>query len=422
MSEIRTRRGFLGRGVLGATNAALAATGLAGGRVEAADTRHAPEGEDYYEKLGVTKIINAAGTYTALTASIMPPSVQAAVARAAKHPVRLHELQQAAGEYLARRLQCEGAMVTAGAASALTLATAAAMTLGNKPAIHSIPTDVSGLKNEVIAQKTHRYEYDHAIRNCGARFVEVVTLAEYESAFTERTVMTNFFNAAEGGEISREDWIRVAHQHGVPCLNDAAADVPPISNLWNYTKMGFDMVAFSGGKGMRGPQNAGLLLGRRDLIAAATQNNNPSSDTVGRGMKVSKEQIVGMVAAVDWFLSQSDEGMETEFRRRADRVAAQVKSIPTLEAQIVIPKVAANAVPHLLLRYDTQRVKIRPVEVMAELRKGTPSIELNPQTGKKPGAGLPSDESTIVVGVWMLEPGEDVIVGKRLREVLSKAA
>jgi L-seryl-tRNA(Ser) seleniumtransferase len=417
MDENRTRRGFLGW-----TNAALAATGLAGGQVEAADSRHAQEGEDYYEKLGVTKIINAAGTYTALTASIMPPSVQAAVARAAKHPVRLHELQQAGGEYLAKRLQCEGAMVTAGAASALTLATAAAMTLGNKTAIHSIPTDVSGLKNEVIAQKTHRYEYDHAIRNCGARFVEVATLAEYESAFTERTVMTNFFNAAEGGEISREDWIRVAHQHGVPCVNDAAADVPPISNLWNYTKMGFDMVAFSGGKGMRGPQNAGLLLGRKDLIAAATQNNSPSSDTVGRGMKVSKEQIVGMVAAVDWFLSQTDEAMEAEFRRRADRVAAQVKSIPTLEAQVVIPKVAANAVPHLLLRYDTQRVRIRPVEVMAELRKGTPSIELNPQTGKKPGAGLPSDESTIVVGVWMLEPGEDVIVGKRLREVLGKAA
>jgi L-seryl-tRNA(Ser) seleniumtransferase len=173
---------------------------------------------------------------------------------------------------------------------------------------------------------------------------------------------------------------------------------------------------------MRGPQNAGLLLGRKDLIAAATQNNSPSSDTVGRGMKVSKEQIVGMVAAVDWFLSQTDEAMETEFRRRADRVAAQVKSIPTLEAQVVIPKVAANAVPHLLLRYDTQRIKIRPVEVMAELRKDTPSIELNPQTGKKPGAGLPSDESTIVVGVWMLEPGEDVIVGKRLREVLSRAA
>ena len=313
-------------------------------------------------------------------------------------------------------------MVTAGAASALTLATAAAMTLGNRTAIHNIPTDVTGLKNEVIAQKAHRYEYDHAIRNCGARFVEVVTLADYEAAFTERTVMTNFFNAAEQGEISREDWIRVAHSRGVPCLNDAAADVPPISNLWNYTKMGFDLVAFSGGKGIRGPQNAGLLLGRKELIAAAAQNNSPSSDTVGRGMKVSKEQIVGMVAAVDWFLSQTDASLEAEFRRRADKIAAQLKNIPTLTASVVIPNVAANAVPHLLLRYDTQRIKIRPVDVMAELRKGTPSIELNPQTGKKPGAGLPSDESTIVVGVWMLQPGQDLIVARRIKEILERAS
>ena len=407
------------RGFLGWANSGLAAMGLAGGKLEAKD--HALAGEDYYEKLGVTKIINAAGTYTALTASTMPPSVQAAVARAAKHPVRLHELQQAAGEYLAKQLKCEGAIVTAGAASALTLATAAAMTLGNRSAMHSIPTDVTGIKNEVIAQKGHRYEYDHAIRNCGAKFVEVVTLAEYEAAFTERTVMTNFFNAAESGEISREDWVRVAHKHGVPCLNDAAADVPPISNLWNYTQMGFDMVAFSGGKGMRGPQNAGLLLGKKNLIDAAHRNNNPNSDTVGRGMKVSKEQIVGMVAAVDWFLSQSDAAMEAEFRHRAERIAAQLKSIPTMESKVVIPNVAANAIPHLLLRYDTQRVKIKPSDVMVELRKGTPSIELNPQTGKKPGAGLPADESTIVVGVWMLEPGEDLIVARRLKEVLGKA-
>ena len=415
MQGNRTRRRFLGW-----ANSALAGLGLAGQKLEAADTRHALDGEDYYDKLGVTKIINAAGTYTALTASTMPPSVQAAVARAAKYPVRLHELQKASGEYLALKLKCEAAMVTAGAASALTLATAAAMTLGNKSAIHSIPTDVAGLKNEVIAQKGHRYEYDHAIRNCGARFVEVATLAEYEAAFNERTVMTNFFNAAEQGEISREDWISVAHRHGVPCLNDAAADVPPISNLWNYTQMGFDMVAFSGGKGMRGPQNSGLLLGRKDLIAAATQNNSPNSDAVGRGMKVSKEQIVGMVAAVDWFLSQSDAAMEAEFHRRAGRIAAQLKNIPTLEPRVVIPNVAANAVPHLLLRYDPQRVKIRPGEVMAELRRGTPSIELNPMTGKKSGAGLPCDENTIVVGVWMLEPGEDLIVARRLKEVLGR--
>ena len=231
---------------------------------------------DYYDKLGVTKRINAAGTYTYLTGCLMPPSVQAAVAEAAKHPVFLEELQQAAGKYLAQKLRCESAMVTAGAASAVTLGTAACMTVANGPtAGHLMPTDMAGLKNEVITQKAHRYEYDHAMRNCGIRFVEVETIEQYEAAFTPNTVMCFFYNAADGGQISRQDWIRVAHAHNVPCLNDAAADVPPISNLWNYTQMGFDLVAFSGGKGMRGPQNAGLLLGRADLIAAATKNNSP---------------------------------------------------------------------------------------------------------------------------------------------------
>ena len=382
--------------------------------------RHAAdEGEDYYDKLGVAKIINAAGTYTILTASIMPPPVQTAVARAAKHPVRLMDLQAKAGEYLAQRLRCEAAMVTAGAASALTLGTAACMTVANKSAPHDMPTGVTGLKNEVIVQKAHRYDYDHALRNCGIRFVEVATMAEYEAAFNDRTVMAHFFNAAEQGRISREDWIRVAHKHGVPCFNDAAADVPPISNLWNYTHMGFDLVTFSGGKGIRGPQNAGLLLGRKDLIAAAAANNNPFDDCVGRGMKVAKEQIVGMVAAVDWFLSQSEEAMQTEFQRRAERIAAHLKDVPTLQSRIVVPPVA-NQVPHLLIRYDQQRVKISPLAVAEQLRRGTPSIELNPATGRDDGsAGLPSDASTIVVGVWMLEAGEDMLVARRLREVLT---
>jgi L-seryl-tRNA(Ser) seleniumtransferase len=411
-----TRRAFLGW-----SNWLLAGSGLAA-RPLAADARQAAQGEDYYAKLGVTKIVNAAGTYTALTASIMPPAVQAAVARAAKSPVRLAELQTAAGEYIARLLHCEAALVTDGAASALTLGTAACMTRANRAAIHNIPTDLAGLRNEVIVQKAHRYDYDHAIRNCGARFVEVETLEQYEAAFTERTVMAHFFNAAEGGAIGREEWIRVAHAHGAPCFNDAAADVPPISNLWNYTQMGFDLVTFSGGKGIRGPQNAGLLLGKKELIAAAALNNSPISDTVGRGMKVAKEQIVGMVAALDWFLAQSDASLEAEFRRRAERIAAQLKGMPTLECNIAIPNVAANAVAHLMIRYDQRRVRISPLAVMQELRRGSPSIELHPATGRVRQGGLPSDENTIVVGVWMLQPGEETIVARRLREVLAKAA
>lgn len=403
---------------------ALGGIVTAGGGVQASERtrRGKAEGVDYYEKLGVTKIINAAGTYTTLTASTMPVPVQAAVAEAAKYPVRLIELQQRAGEYLAMRLQCEAALVCAGAASGLTLGTAACITLGNKQAVQIIPTEMSGLKNEVITQKAHRYGYDHALRNCGIKFVEVETLDEYDRAFTDRTVLTHFFNAAEGGQISREDWIRVAHQHDVPCFNDAAADMPPISNLWNYTKMGFDLVTFSGGKGIRGPQNAGLLLGRRDLIEAAAANNNPYDDTVGRGMKVAKEQIIGMVAAVDWLLSQTDEGMEREFYRRAVFISKALRGVPTIEARIYVPPVA-NHVPHLLIRYDQKRVKISPLEVAEKLRSGTPSIELNPATGTNSGsAGLPADENTVVVGVWMLEPGEDRIVARRLGKVLLEAS
>src|SRR5713101_6291518 len=283
-------------------------------------SKSAPQAVDYYQKLGVTPFINAAGTYTVLSASTMPDEVQAAVALAAQRPVNLNELHDAAGQYLAKRLRCEAVLITAGAAAALVVGTAACVTTGADPAILSIPTDMNGLKNEVIVQKSHRYGYDHAIRNCGVRFVEVETLEQYEQAFNERTVMTHFFNAGEE-HISREDWLRVSHQHGVPCFNDAAADVPPISNLWNYTQMGFDLVTFSGGKGLRGPQCTGLLLGRKDLIEAARKNNSPNSNTIGRGLKVAKEDIIGMVAAVDWFLSQDDAAMEAEFRKRADRIA-----------------------------------------------------------------------------------------------------
>src|SRR5229473_2556445 len=414
-----SRRKLLRKGAQAVLAGGVAVSGLPTLESRASATA-APKAVDYYQKLGVTPFINAAGTYTVLSASTMPDEVQAAVALAARQPVNLNELLDASGAYLAKRLRCEAALVTAGAAAALVVGTAACISMGNEQAILNLPTDMAGLKNEVIVQKSHRYGYDHALRNCGIRFVEVETLEQYEQAFTERTVMAHFFNAGSG-IISREDWVRVAHKHGVPCFNDAAADIPPISNLWNYTQMGFDLVTFSGGKGLRGPQCTGLLLGRKDLIEAARQNNSPNSNTIGRGLKVAKEEIVGLVAAVDWFLSRDDAVMEAEYRKRAERIAGQLKSIPTVQTQIFIPPVA-NHVPHLLVTYDQSRVKITGVKVMEKMRQGTPRIELNPGTGGPPAsAGLPGGSNTIVVGVWMMQPGEDLVVAKRLREVLQGA-
>jgi L-seryl-tRNA(Ser) seleniumtransferase len=168
---------------------------------------------------------------------------------------------------------------------------------------------------------------------CGARIVEVVTLDDYKRAFTPNTIMTNFFNAAEAGEIDRQTWLDVAHQHNVPCHIDAAADMPPIENLWKYTGMGYDLVSFSGGKGIRGPQNAGLLLGKKHLTDLAAANNNPNSDAVAAARRGQK--IVGMVAAVDWLLEQNDQSSRSQYMH-VDIIKQAVKDVPTL-AGVHIP-------------------------------------------------------------------------------------
>jgi L-seryl-tRNA(Ser) seleniumtransferase len=375
--------------------------------------------DDYYAKLGVPTIINAAGTYTYLTAALMPPQVRSAVARAALHPVVLKDLQLASGAYIAKKLRCESALVTSGASAALTLATAACIASKRGLAAAQIPQPCGS--DEVIVQKAHRYEYDHAMLLCGVKIVEVVTLEDYKRAFTPKTVMTNFFNAAEGGEIDRETWLKVAHEHNVPCHNDAAADMPPISNLWKYTGMGFDLVCFSGGKGIRGPQNAGLLLGRKHLIDLAMDNDSPNSDAVGRGMKVAKEQIVGMVAAVDWLLEQDDVDDEAEYMKRAQTIVASVKDIPTMKVEIYTPEIA-NHVPHLMLAYDPGVVGVTPKQVQERLRQQRPRIELNPATGSAGRFGTHSNENTIVIGTWMMQPGEAEIVARSLRAALTHSA
>ncbi|MFN2975963.1 selenocysteine synthase [Terriglobus aquaticus] len=416
-----TRRGFVG--ALGALAASLRSAGAAAQTAPAAAI--APAGVDYYDELGVTKIINAAGTYTALTAACMPPEVVEAVRVAALHPVRLHDLQQKAGEYLAQRLRCEGAVVTCGASSAITLATAACLQAANpKLQITDMPQNLGTAKKQVIVQRAHRYGYDHAIFTPGARITEVLTMDDYKRACgAGDAVMTNFFNAAEDeigpegpAQIGREEWLRVAHDYGIPCHIDAAADMPPISNLWKYTGMGFDLVSFSGGKGIRGPQNAGVLLGKKRLTDLAHANNNPN-DGVCRGMKVAKEQIVGMVAAVDWVLSHTEEQMQGNYQERADLIASTLRGLPGVRTETVTPHIA-NHVPHLLVRVDPAVSRVPASAVLTAVRAGTPSIELNPNSCRPANQGIPSDANTLVVGVWMLQPGEDRVVGRALRTAL----
>ena len=225
----------------------------------------------------------------------------------------LDELHEKAGAYLAERLQCEAALVTAGCASAITMGTAACIAGNDADRIRRLP-DAAGMKHEVILQKSHRNGYDHAIRNTGAKLVEVESEQELEAAIGANTAMLFYLNhAAKDGRIGPEQFTKIGKKHSIPTMIDAAADVPPVENLFRFTKMGYDLVTFSGGKGLRGPQSTGLLLGRKDLIAAATLNNSPHSDSVGRTNKVNKEEIVGLVTAVDLFLERDHDAVWNEW-------------------------------------------------------------------------------------------------------------
>ena len=269
-----------------------------------AEVEEAVKGRDLIEELGVRSFINAAGTFTALTGSLMRPEAVAAMQVASRKYVRLEDLRNAVGKRIAELLQCPAALVTAGCASALSVATAACITGNDRGRVRRLP-DTTGMKNEVIVQKTHRVNYDHAIRNAGVRMIEVVTREEMEKAINERTAMMFFLNASDPrGKVHHDEFIAIAKKHNIPTLIDAAADVPPVENLWRFTKMGFDLVGFSGGKGLRGPQSAGLLLGRKDLIEAAKLNFGPEGDSLCRTNKVNKEETIGMLVALETYLNQ----------------------------------------------------------------------------------------------------------------------
>ncbi len=364
---------------------------------------------DYFRELGVRPFINAAGTYTAMTASLMPREVMEAINYASEHYVMLDELHDRIGERIATLVHSEAAMVTSGAASALTLGTAAVLTGMDRQKMIDLP-NLTGMKSEVIIQKSHRFGYDHAVRNCGVHLVEVETRDDLERLVGDKTAMMLFYNNNnKEGRIQDEEFVQLGKKHGVPTLNDAAADVPPVDNLWKYTKMGFDLVTFSGGKGIRGPQSAGLLLGRKDLIAAARLNAPPNGNTIGRGLKVNKEEMVGMLAALELYLAKDHAQEQREFERRADVIRSSAAAVPGVTADVFVPEIA-NHVPHVRITWDAKAKGMTADEVVKSLRDGEPSI------------GARSENDALVVGVWMMRPGEDKIVARRIRQTLERVS
>ena len=298
-------------------------------------------------------------------------------------------------------------MVTSGAASGLTLATAACITGADRAKVRRLP-DTAGMKNEVIIQKSHRYGYDHAVRNCGIRYVEIETAAEFERAVSERTAMAHFFNTNDPvGRIKLADFAALAKKHGIPSLNDIAADVPPVENLARSIQLGYDLVTVSGGKGLRGPQSCGLLYGRRDLIKAARQNAPPNSDAIGRGMKVNKEELLGMMVALELYYKRDHQADWREWERRVNVIRDSVRSIRGVESEMFVPEIHYR-VPHVRIRWSSD-IKLTVADAIRRLREGEPSIEVRPNSGE----GLE-------MGVWMLERGELELVARRLREILKE--
>lgn len=358
-----------------------------------------------YEELGVPTVINAQGTMTMLGGSLIRPEVEAIMSQAAKHFVGIPALEVAAGKRIAEMLklpQRYSALVTSGAAAAIQSGLAGILTGDNESLIRQLP-DLTGMKSEVIIQKSHRNPFDHQLRATGVKLVEIETRDQLRRAVNERTAMMHFSNFANAaGQIKVDEWASLAKEFKVPCMNDAAADTPPVSHLWDYTNMGFDLVTFSGGKALRGPQCAGLLVGREDLIGYALLNNSPHEDTLGRGQKVGKEEIIGMVKALELYLAEDHDALAREWQQRLETIAKQISKVPGVSTSFFTPDIA-NHVPHMQITWEA-KIALTAPQATQILRSGSPSIAVGGGEGR-PG---------LLICSFMLQPGEERMVAEQL--------
>lgn len=391
----------------------------------AAATGKTPTSE-VYRRLGVRPFINARGTWTYLSGSLELPEVRKAVDAAAQHFVDIFELQQGAGKKLAELSGTESGMVTSGAAGAMAAA-AAGCIAGKDPAkVWQLP-DTTGLKNEVV-MLGGRSAFDSAIRLTGAKLVVVGTLEDLPKALNDKTAM--IYTTWLGAPLEKA--LQTAKAAKVPLMLDDAAGIPPIGNLTLYAKMGVDLFCFSGGKGLRGPQCSGILLGRKDLIEAALAQCSPWEGAVCRAMKVGKEEIIGVLAAVEWWTKQDLDALNKEWSKRVDRISKIVETVPGVTTEVKIPE-DGNRYPTLTVKWDEDAWKFSVADCDRALREGEPRIEVltssNPslvpaveegwQEGRKK---TPRRHDQLQIISMTLQDGEELVLGKRLREILSKAS
>ena len=402
------RRGFLGS--VGALTGLLVAPRKAFSWASKSEVKGFGSSGNPYEELGVTTVINCQGTMTVLGGSVLRPELEAVMAQAGQHFVRILELEVAAGKRIAEMLKLPAghtALVTSGAAAAIQSGLAGILTGSNEQFIKQLP-ELTGMKSEVIIQKSHRNPFDHQLRSTGVKLVEVETREDLRKAVNAKTAMmhfTNFANAA--GQIKVDEWPKLAKEYKLPCMNDAAADTPPVSHLWDYTNMGYDLVTFSGGKAIRGPQCAGLLIGRTELVANALLNNSPHEDTLGRSQKVGKEEVIGMVKALELYLNEDHDALWKNWQSQLDYISEQIMKVPGVTTKFFVPEIA-NHVPHMDIAWDAAKISLTPQEVSKLLRESKPSIVLT-SGEERPGLSMNS---------FMLQAGEYKIVADQLVKIL----
>lgn len=366
---------------------------------------------DLFKELGIRTFINAAGTLTFMTGSLMHDEVLEAINNGSKEFCMLDEIQDKVGEKIAKLVHSEAAVVTSGAFSGMTLGLAGILTGMDEKKVRELPhLEYTGMKSEVICQVSHDIVYNQALTNTGCKIVRVETAEDVAKAVNERTALMHFLHIeSDKGKIQHEEWVALGKKHGVPTSIDMAADVPPVSNLWKFNDMGFDFVVVSGGKAIRGPQSAGLLMGKKHIISAARLSMPPRGYNIGRGMKINKEEILGMYVALEKYINQDHDKEWKDWEDKLALINNSVKTIQGVTTEIHVPPLG-NHTPTLRITWDNNKVKLSDEDLHEALRNGNPSIEV--------GGG---PINSVSVTVFMLKPGQEKIVATRLKEELSKA-
>lgn len=370
---------------------------------------------DIYEQLGVRKLINACGPLTRFGGSLMPSEVMDAVAEANRAFVDIEELQRKAGERIAQLLGVEAALVTAGAAAGLALAAAACMAGADPFKARQLP-DTTGMKDEIVILRCHRIHYDQAVRLAGARFVEVgyadwSTLEDVQPFVHDQTAAILYVAKAEtvAGSVPLAEIIALGHSRNVPVIVDAADELPPMTNLRRFVAMGADLVLFSGGKDLRGPQASGLIVGKKALVEACAVHNCPNYG-VGRPMKVAKETIIGLLKAIELYLQQDFDAEMRAWERKRDYLVEQLSTLSHVRVsphQPIAPgSPASYYLPAVYITIDERRLGLTVDQVIDQLREGEPGIVVD------------RSETGIVLRIQMMQDGEEMLVAKRLKEIL----